>query len=568
MEETAELALELRARGARRVLLAMVGILLLSLLAVLPPLLQLGRYQRRITVAMSGVLGRPVHFDRIQFHLLPLPGLTIENFVVTEDPHFGAEPALRANRVEARLRLGSLWRRRVEISRIDLQAPSVNLVHARGGEWNLAGVLTQASRLQTAPTAQRGTSYAPRFPYIQATDARVNIKMGEDKLPFSVTGATFALWLPSPDEWHIRMAGKPVRTDTDVSDVGELQMEGTLGRAVNLPAAAVALHLHWKPTPLGEASKMMTGADAGWRGEMSGSAELEGRLEDATLKTDVFLREVRRADFVPAHSLQVDAHCEGRATGVLHSIRDIRCVIPTEESGPTLLSLLAAKKETAAGSGLGEVNVTAEIPTTMDWGTAEVHLRREGAPEYWTEWLRLFSQRIPAELRVDGRSTVQLDRSPGPQSGGTLGVLMECRCEISGVPKVPARPSELRTVPEKISPAVWPVYLTGEAGADSIKRGELLVSAAANDETFDRAMDDSFPPGANLVKGILRSSGYQLSYASGEVARRMAEALPPLGDGMPVNASGPMIAERRWGGGQPQTWTAGAVPAERRKRRR
>ena len=57
-----------------------------------PPLLNVGRYQRRIVTSMSESLGRPVHLDKVTLHLLPMPGFTLDNFVVSEDPAFGNEP--------------------------------------------------------------------------------------------------------------------------------------------------------------------------------------------------------------------------------------------------------------------------------------------------------------------------------------------------------------------------------------------------------------------------------------------------------------------------------------------
>ncbi len=137
-------------RTKRRLTWALLVVLVLLLLVVLPPLIHVGRYQRRIAQAISQSIGRPVHFDDIHLHLLPLPGLTIQNFVVQEDPAFGNEPTLRANTVEARLRLSSLWRRRVEVSRISLQAPSINLVRRADGRWNMQGVITQAGYLQSS----------------------------------------------------------------------------------------------------------------------------------------------------------------------------------------------------------------------------------------------------------------------------------------------------------------------------------------------------------------------------------------------------------------------------------
>ena len=227
--------------------------------------------------------------------------------MVSENSEFGYEPVLRANSVEARLRVSSLWRRRIEVSRISLDSPSINLVRRHdSGRWNLQGILMQASQMNSAPTAQSRASDAPRFPYIEATDARINIKNGDSKLPFSVKEAEFALWLPEPDQWRLRMVGKPVRTDTDVNDVGLLRVEATLGRAADLENASIDLSANWRATPLGEAAKLTAGYDLGWRGEASASAALHGRLGAARLVTDLHLLGLHRADSGSHHQTLAD----------------------------------------------------------------------------------------------------------------------------------------------------------------------------------------------------------------------------------------------------------------------
>ncbi len=143
------------ARRRQRVTMAAVVVLVLLLLAITPPLFNVGRYQRRVVSSMSESLGRPVHLDKVSLHLLPMPGFTLQNFVVTEDPAFGNEPTIRANEVVATLRVSSLWKRRVEFSRVKFVQPSVNLVRGANGRWNLEGVLLRASQVNTAPTAQQ-----------------------------------------------------------------------------------------------------------------------------------------------------------------------------------------------------------------------------------------------------------------------------------------------------------------------------------------------------------------------------------------------------------------------------
>src|SRR5260370_40319924 len=119
----------LSTRTLRRLLYLALAALVILLLVLLPPLISLNRYQKRIANSISDSLGRPVHLDRVSLNLLPLPGFTLEKFVVDEDPAFGSEPVIRANSVRATLRISSLWRRRVEFSTISFSDPSVHLVH-------------------------------------------------------------------------------------------------------------------------------------------------------------------------------------------------------------------------------------------------------------------------------------------------------------------------------------------------------------------------------------------------------------------------------------------------------
>ena len=123
--------------GTTRRKLAIAGavVLLLVLALVLPPLINLGKYRRSITASMSDALGRPVTVGDMQLRLLPMPGIVMSDFTVAEDPAFGYEPALHANSVVASLRLTSLWRGRLEVSRISLDEANLNLV--RDSAWTV-----------------------------------------------------------------------------------------------------------------------------------------------------------------------------------------------------------------------------------------------------------------------------------------------------------------------------------------------------------------------------------------------------------------------------------------------
>jgi uncharacterized protein involved in outer membrane biogenesis len=195
---------EPRRRPWRALAIAVVVILLVVGAIFLPPLVNLGKYKRSITASMSEALGRPVYVGGMQLRLLPMPGIVMSDFTVDEDPAFGYEPALHAASVVASLRLSSLWRGRLEVSRISLDEVNLNLVKNGAGEWSIGSVLLRASQIPNAPTGARHVSGRPRFPYIEATNARIDFKDGAEKKPFSLMTAEFSMWQANADEWRLR----------------------------------------------------------------------------------------------------------------------------------------------------------------------------------------------------------------------------------------------------------------------------------------------------------------------------------------------------------------------------
>ena len=89
----------------------------------------------------------------IELRLLPQPGFYLENVAIGDDPAYSAEPILHAEEVTAYLSLSSLWRGRLEIARLNLKYPSLNLVEREDASWNLESLLWKASRTQAAPTS-------------------------------------------------------------------------------------------------------------------------------------------------------------------------------------------------------------------------------------------------------------------------------------------------------------------------------------------------------------------------------------------------------------------------------
>ncbi|MGB6746192.1 MAG: AsmA family protein, partial [Terracidiphilus sp.] len=232
--------------GRHRISLALAAAVLLILAFVfVPPLLSIGKYKARITRLISASLGRPVRLSSVELRLLPRPGFVITDLSVAEDPAYGAEPVLHANTVTASIRLLSLWRGRLAIDSISVDQASLNIVRSAPGRWNLDPLFRTAAA-KAGSIGSSGSGAVP-LPYLAATNSRINIKNGDEKLPFSLVNTDFEFWQPDPGEWRIRLRGQPARTDVSLSleDTGEVQLEASVHRAPELREMPVHVDLNW-----------------------------------------------------------------------------------------------------------------------------------------------------------------------------------------------------------------------------------------------------------------------------------------------------------------------------------
>lgn len=379
--------------GTTRRKLAIVGavLLLLALALVLPPLINLGKYRRSITASMSEALGRPVSVGSMQLRLLPMPGIVMSDFTVAEDPGFGYEPALHANSVVASLRLTSLWRGRLEVSRISLDEANLNLVRDSHGQWSIGTVLLRASQIPNAPTGERHAGARPRFPYIEASNARIDFKDGVEKKPFSLMNAEFSMWQASGDEWRLRLEAQPVRTDLELrlSDTGTLRVEGSLQRADNLLAMPVDLRAEWSGAQLGQVTRLIAGMDSGWRGDLDVTTTMRGTGGDLRLESRVQVANLRRQEFQPPNTVHVDATCRSEYRHVERRLDNITCFWPVgsghllltggvDESSPIDTHLQLELNQITAGfpvrllglmrANAENVTATGTINGKFDWG--------------------------------------------------------------------------------------------------------------------------------------------------------------------------------------------------------
>ena len=316
----------MRRRTSRRLMWAVMLAVVLAL--ALPPFINVNRYRGRVAGAIGRALGREITVSNIELKLLPRPGVVLYNFVVVDDPSYGAEPMLRADTVTAYLRLTSLWRGRLEIGTLDLDNPSLNLVRRSDGHWNIEELVERASQTNPAPTSKARPEARPRFPYVEASSGRINFKLGEEKKAFAFTDADFSLWLESENQWGIRVEARPVRTDVNISDTGTLALEGRFQRATNVRDTPVYLKLNYSDAPLGQLTKLIYARDRGWRGTLRGSAVLTGTPASAAVTLDAQVTDFRRYDIATGEALRLRTHCTGTYSSMGDSLYDVSCESP------------------------------------------------------------------------------------------------------------------------------------------------------------------------------------------------------------------------------------------------
>jgi hypothetical protein len=487
-------------RGAKPWTLALAAVLLLALLA--PPLVNVSRFRGRIADAIGQALDRRVTVDQVQLRLLPRPGFDLTRLVIAEDPAFGSEPMLRADEVTATLRLTSLWRGRLEIARLSMQNPSLNLVRQEG-RWNLEALLARAAQTPAAPTALARPEARPRFPYIEAEGGRINFKLGQEKKAFALDEADFALWLESEDEWGMRLEARPMRTDANLADTGTLKLSGTFQRAAQPGQTPMNLRFSLEEAQLGQLSRLLYGRDRGWRGALDLSAAIAGSPGDLTLTADARLVGFRRYDIAAGEALRAQAHCTARYSSTTAELSALECHLPV---------------------GGGEVAARGAIAGPLT------------APRYD---LGLTARDLPMSALVGLLRNAKKDLAPDLNATGTLDAVFSLH--TLATPQAAAQwAGGGRTSPVRLTASALGAPL--ELGAISFAidsppangaRGKVGHTPPAEAQppallvkSFAVSLD---APRPTLVSGRFDSAGYRIALAGDAEIRRLLQAAQAFG---------------------------------------
>jgi uncharacterized protein involved in outer membrane biogenesis len=297
-----------------------VCFLLLALLLIRP---QAGHLRGTISDSIGRAVGKHVEIGSVHFFFLPRPGFALENLAIRDA---SAEPLLRSPEVTAWLRVSALTRGRIEISRLSLSDASLNLTRDSQGKWNLQDLLERTSRIPTGPRVSNEAR--TEFPYIEATRARINFKIGSEKTHFALTDARFALWQESENAWGLRLRAQPIRTDANLTDAGLIDVNGIWQRSSALQKTPLQFSFQWNQAQIGQASKLVYGNDKGWRGNVIVTGTVAGTPEKLQITTDGSVDGFRRHDVLSGNNLRLAAHCSAQYASTQKMLSDLDCTAP------------------------------------------------------------------------------------------------------------------------------------------------------------------------------------------------------------------------------------------------
>ncbi len=278
------------------------------------------RVQRAFASRMTAAFGRPVDVSNFTISILEGPRLVANYVTVSEDPRFGNEHFLRAERLTAGVRWRALLRGRLEFDTVSFTRPSLNLVRNADGSWNLESWLPRpAAGAGSAPAAPAGASTVRQthFTRINIDTGRINFKRGVDKHPFAFTNVNGFVERDADGHWHVDLESSVTRAAVTLQDPGTLRLFGSIGSTASRLQPA-SLQLTWQEASISDALRLARGWDYGVRGDFElnlvASAPPPSPVPATWLfKADLRLRDVHRWNFPqqptdPDLNLVVDAN--------------------------------------------------------------------------------------------------------------------------------------------------------------------------------------------------------------------------------------------------------------------
>jgi uncharacterized protein involved in outer membrane biogenesis len=361
-------------------------------------LVRTARVHAFLTRQLQGAFGRPVEVRKFSAGFFPTPQLDAYAISVSEDPAFGNEYFLRADRLSAGLRWSGLLRGRFELGTLQLDGPSLVLVRNAAAQWNLERWLPAAGAEAKATSSATDTVVAPTTHHLQRieiNDGRVNFKVGNDKISFAFQRVQGMVEQTEAGRWQLDLEAEPWRSGTPLQLAGTVRVSGDVaGTSVRLRPAH--LQVRWAKSSLADVFRLIGGTDFGVRGTFAGEAmfdsdenslpETKGAaLGDWAFTVQTRATEIHRWDLAEREdNPRVGLRMKGRWNPALGNTEVSEVVIETPRSNLRGTALLKSVAGLEFEIGLDSAGVQAA--DFLDWLRAFQPNVAEGvrASQYFT----------------------------------------------------------------------------------------------------------------------------------------------------------------------------------------
>ena len=273
-----------------------IVVLVIALQAGVSLLARTHRVHAYLVAHLERAFGRQVEVVSFNARILPSPQLDANGVTIGEDPSFGHEYFLRAERLSAGVRWMGLLRGHFEFGTMSLNKPSLILVRNSEGRWNLERWLPPAK----AEAAQSPRSYGPPLPVaavnrlqkIDFDEGRINFKTADNKLPFAFTGVSGSVEQISPGRWQLQLQAQPWRSGVSLQSAGTIKVVGDVaGTSTRLQPAEITLH--WSEASMADVFRLFRGQDYGVRGVFALDATAKsGTANDGLLGRSCRIRAI------------------------------------------------------------------------------------------------------------------------------------------------------------------------------------------------------------------------------------------------------------------------------------
>src|SRR6266850_3836831 len=224
---------------------------------------------------LENSFGRAVDVRQYSASLFPAPQVDAYGITVGEDPAFGHEYFLRAQRLSAGLRWAGLLRGRLELGTLKLEKPSLIFVRNHEGRWNLERWLPAATQAVGSPAnagAHSGSAY--HLQKIEISDGRANFKLGDDKTSFAFIAIEGSVEQTAPGRWQLDLNAEPWRSGVPLQLAGTVKVHGDVaGTSARLQPAH--FQVSWEKSSLADVFRLVGGRDFGIRGLFAAEATAE-----------------------------------------------------------------------------------------------------------------------------------------------------------------------------------------------------------------------------------------------------------------------------------------------------